>query len=205
MCGDNGCNVSMDSDNGCNVLIVGVGGQGTLLASKVIGQLAARRGFDVKVSEVHGMSQRGGSVVTYVRYADKVASPLIEPGGADVVIAFELLEAARWLDYLKPTGKVAANVQKIDPMPVISGAARYPEGLVETLLAHSPDAVVVDALSLAQECGSVRAVNFILLGAASKFMGFSKEEWLACINDVTPKHALGVNLKAFEAGAALSA
>ena len=183
-----------------NVLIVGVGGQGTLLASKVIGQLAAKRDLDVKVSEVHGMSQRGGSVVTYVKYAREVASPLIEPGEADIMIAFELLEAARWLDYLKPSGIAVANEQKIDPMPVITGNAGYPEGLIEEIHAKSAGAVTVDALATAIECGSVRAVNFVLLGIASAFMEFTCDEWLACIRETTPPRALEANTAAFLAG-----
>ena len=196
----------MINKNSCSMLIVGVGGQGTLLAGRVIGNLAARRGLDVKVSEVHGMSQRGGSVVTYVRYAGRVASPLVEPGEADVIIAFELLEAARWIDYLKPGGKAAVNSQQIDPMPVITGEAAYPGGLVETVRAKCPDAVIVDALSAAVECGSSRAVNFVLLGAASAYMGFSRDEWLSCIRDVTPRRAanpartLEINLAAFDRG-----
>jgi indolepyruvate ferredoxin oxidoreductase beta subunit len=183
-----------------NVLIVGVGGQGTLLASRVIGQLAARRGYDVKVSEVHGMSQRGGSVVTYVKYAESVASPLIEPVGADIIIAFELLEAARWLNYLKPGGKLAVNSQQIDPMPVITGDAVYPGGLLETIYDLCPDAAVLDALSIAYKCGSAKAVNFVLMGAASAYMDFTTEEWRSCIRDVTPKRAMDVNMEAFEAG-----
>ncbi|MDR3120148.1 MAG: indolepyruvate oxidoreductase subunit beta [Clostridiales bacterium] len=190
-----------DPRAGRSILIVGVGGQGTLLASRLIGFIAGAKGYDVKVSEVHGMSQRGGSVVTYVKYGPKVASPLIEPGEADAVVAFELLEAVRWLPYLKPGGKVAANTQKIDPMPVITGAARYPEGLEETIRARCPDAAVLDALSIASECGSRRAVNIVLLGAASAFMGFTEDEWLDGIRKVTPPKALESNLLAFRRGA----
>ena len=188
-----------------NILIVGVGGQGTLLAGRAIGNLAAGRGFDVKVSEVHGMSQRGGSVVTYVKYAESVASPLIEPGEADIIIAFELLEAARWMHYLRPGGKAAVNSQKIDPMPVISGESRYPDGLEATIRARCPDAVIIDALSAAIACGSTRAVNFVLLGAASAHMGFSQDEWRACIREATPRRGatqrvIDINMSAFSAG-----
>ena len=186
--------------NSLNLLIVGVGGQGTLLASRVIGHLAAKRGLDVKVSEVHGMSQRGGSVVTYVKYADEVASPLIEPGEADIIIAFELLEAARWLNYLSRSGITIANEQKIDPMPVIAGNEIYPEGLIQELRDRSSTAVTVDALSVAMECGSVRSVNFVLLGIASTFMDFSYDEWIGCIREVTPQRAIDVNIAEFDAG-----
>ena len=218
----------MKGNDTFGALIVGVGGQGTLLASRVIGRLALKRGYDVKVSEVHGMSQRGGSVVTYVRYScevtspvksvnvasphiepgevtspgitEGVASPLIEPGEADIIIAFELLEAVRWLDYLRPGGMVVVNSQKIDPMPVITGAARYPEGLDEIIKHKCAGAVIIDALKIALECGSVRSVNFVLLGVASAFMGFSRDDWVSSIREVTPQRALDINLAAFEAG-----
>ena len=193
----------MADNKSCDLLIVGVGGQGTLLASRVIGRLAAKRGYDVKVSEVHGMSQRGGSVVTYVRYAGEVASPLIEPGGADVIIAFELLEAARWAGYLRPGGMAVANSQKIDPMPVIAGSERYPDGLENEIRKYCKAPVFVDALTVAKECGSARSVNFVLLGAASVYMDFSADEWLACIREATPPRALDVNIAAFGAGARL--
>ena len=193
----------MNNINACGILIVGVGGQGTLLASRVIGRLAAKSGFDVKVSEVHGMSQRGGSVVTYVKYSAGVASPLIEPGEADILIAFELLEAARWLDYLKPEGMAVVNGQKIDPMPVIAGAARYPGELDAMIRGRCARAVITDALSVAEECGSVRSVNFVLLGAASVYMDFTQDDWLACIREATPPRALDVNLAAFSAGVSI--
>jgi indolepyruvate ferredoxin oxidoreductase beta subunit len=191
--------------NACNILIVGVGGQGTLLASRVIGNLAMGRGYDAKASEVHGMAQRGGSVVTYVKYSEAVASPLIEPGGADIMIAFELLEAARWLDYLKPSGKVSVNKQQIDPMPVIAGSVRYPEGLVQKIRDKCETVVIIDALSIAEKCGSARSVNFVLLGAASAFMEFTRDEWIGCIKRVTPARALDVNIAAFTEGANISA
>jgi len=195
----------MADNNACNILISGVGGQGILLAGRVIGNLAARRGFDVKVSEVHGMAQRGGSVVTYVKYSDKVASPLIEPGRADIMISFELLEAARWIDHLRPGGKAAVNSQRIDPMPVITGSAPYPDRLEDAIREKCGDAVIIDALSVAAGCGSMRSVNFVLLGAASVFMDFTEDEWHSCIREVTPRALLDINMAAYKAGALLSA
>jgi indolepyruvate ferredoxin oxidoreductase beta subunit len=189
---------------GASILIVGVGGQGTLLASKLIGYIATARGYDVKVSEVHGMSQRGGSVVTYVKYGDEVCSPLIEPGEADAVIAFELLEAARWLHYLKPGGKLIANCQKIDPMPVITGTDRYPEKLDDAICKICPGAAIADALSVARECGNTRSVNIVLLGIAARHMGFAESEWLEAIKAITPPKALDVNISAFRRGNGMS-
>ena len=139
-----------------NIMIVGVGGQGTLLASKLLGRLLLTKGYDVKVSEVHGMSQRGGSVVTYVRWGDKVYSPIIDKGQADFILSFELLEAARWTEYLKPGGKIITNTQQVNPMPVITGAASYPQGLVEKMTGAGMDVDAIDALSLAEEAGSRR-------------------------------------------------
>ncbi|MDR1439237.1 MAG: indolepyruvate oxidoreductase subunit beta [Clostridiales bacterium] len=182
------------------VLIVGVGGQGTLLASKLIGHVATERGCDVKVSEVHGMSQRGGSVVTYVKYGGEVFSPLIEPGEADVVVAFELLEAARWIPYLKPGGQLISSSQRIDPMPVITGAARYPGKLEESICEKRPGAIIVDALAIATECGSARSANIVLLGIAARFLEFAEGDWAASIRAITPQRALGANLEAFRRG-----
>ena len=188
-----------------SILIVGVGGQGTLLASKVIGRLALNRGLDVKVSEVHGMSQRGGSVVTYVRYGERVRSPLVEPGGADILIACELLEAARWLPYLKPGGAVAASGQRIMPMPVITGAAEYPGEAAGAVRAACSGAAFIDALAIAEECGERRAANIATLGAASRYMQFAEEEWREAIKAVTPPRALEANLCAFMRGAGAGA
>ena len=139
--------------NGKSVMIVGVGGQGTLLASRLLGAAMTAKGFDVKVSEVHGMSQRGGSVVTYVRYGEKVYSPIIEEGEADIILAFEQLEAARYLPYLKKGGAVVVNTQKMDPMPVVTGAAQYPEGVLDAIAAKGVQVLAVDALSLAEQAG----------------------------------------------------
>ena len=183
-----------------NILIVGVGGQGTVLASKILGALFMERGQDVKVSEVHGMSQRGGSVITFVRAGENVASPLIELGTADVIISFELLEAQRYAAYLKKGGTIIVNSQQIDPMPVITGAAKYPENIRETLSGLGINAVYVDATDIAIKAGNAKAANVALLGAASKFIGGSSEEWEnAVLNCVPPKFA-GLNKLAFELG-----
>ena len=175
-----------------NIMIVGVGGQGTLLASKLLGRLLLEKGYDVKVSEVHGMSQRGGSVVTYVRYGDKVYSPIIDKGEADIIISFELLEAARWTEFLKPDGTIVTNTQEINPMPVITGAAEYPTELVNL------DAI--DALSLAGEAGTSKAVNLVLMGRLSKYFDFTTEEWMAAIEKSVPPKFLEINKKAFLLG-----
>ena len=183
-----------------SIMIVGVGGQGTLLASRVLGHAVQSQGFDVKVSEVHGMSQRGGSVVTYVRYGENVASPVIDQGGADCILSFELLETARWLSYLKPGGKVVTNTQQIDPMPVITGAAEYPSGLVEKIEAKGVDLLALDALSLAREAGSSKAINIVLIGVLSNFLPFSSEVWRDALTACVPPKFLEINQKAFALG-----
>lgn len=183
-----------------NMMIVGVGGQGTLLASKLLGRMLLSKGFDVKVSEVHGMSQRGGSVVTYVRWGDKVYSPIIDKGQADIILSFELLEAARWTEYLKPDGKIITNTQQINPMPVITGAAEYPQGLEEKMKAAGIQLDAVDALSLAEQAGSSKAVNIVLMGRLSKWFDFSEEEWLKAVEESVPPKFLEMNLKAFRLG-----
>ncbi len=184
-----------------NMMIVGVGGQGTLLASKLLGRLLLGKGYDVKVSEVHGMSQRGGSVVTYVRWGEKVYSPIIDKGQADVILSFELLEAARWTEYLKPgTGKIITNTQQINPMPVITGAAAYPQGLVEKMQAAGMDLDAIDALRLAEEAGSSKAVNIVLLGRLSKWFDFTEAEWLDAIEQSVPPKFLEMNKRAFQLG-----
>ena len=184
-----------------NIMIVGVGGQGSLLASKLLGKLFLSRGYDVKVSEVHGMSQRGGSVVTYVRYGGKVYSPIIDKGQADFILSFELLEAARWTEYLKPGGRIVTNTQQINPMPVITGAAQYPQGLVEKMRRAGMDVDAFDALSLAEEAGSAKAVNIVLLGRLSKGFDFSQAEWEQAIRESVPPKFLELNLRAFALGA----
>ena len=183
-----------------NIMIVGVGGQGSLLASKLLGNLLMTKGYDVKVSEVHGMSQRGGSVVTYVRYGNKVYSPIIDKGEADIIISFELLEAARWVEYLKKGGTIVVNTQEIMPMPVISGSAEYPENLVEKIKALGINIVAFDALSLAQDAGSAKAVNIVLMGAVSRFFDFTEDDWQGAIDSCVPQNFLEINNKAFEKG-----
>lgn len=183
-----------------NVMIVGVGGQGTLLASRVLGAAMIASGQDVKVSEVHGMSQRGGSVVTYVRAGEKVYSPVINQGEADLILAFEQLEAARWLSFMKPTGKMIVNTQQMDPMPVVTGVAQYPEGVLEAIAAAGADVKAVDALKLAMETGSVKAVNVVLIGVMAKQTDIPKEVWLDAVRSTVPAKFLEMNLKAFEAG-----
>ena len=183
-----------------NIMIVGVGGQGSLLASKLLGQLLLNQGYDVKVSEVHGMSQRGGSVVTYVRYGDKVASPIIDEGEADYIISFELLEAARWLSYLKPDGQIVTSTQRIDPMPVIIGAAEYPDELVEKMRATGAKVDAMDCLALANEAGSSKAVNLVLMGRLSKYFDSPEAEWMDAIQASVPEKFLELNKKAFLLG-----
>ena len=183
-----------------SIMIVGVGGQGSLLASKLLGRLLLTRGYDIKVSEVHGMSQRGGSVVTYVRYGDKVYSPVIDKGQADCIVSFELLEAARWTEYLKPGGKIIVNTQQINPMPVIIGAAEYPENLVEKMKAAGIDVDAFDALSLAEEAGSSKAVNIVLMGHMSRNFDFTEEEWLTALEQSVAPKFLDLNKKAFALG-----
>ncbi len=183
-----------------NIMIVGVGGQGSLLASKLLGQLLLSRGYDVKVSEVHGMSQRGGSVVTYVRYGDKVYSPIISKGEADYIVSFELLEAARWLPWLKEGGVIVTNTQKMDPMPVITGAAQYPENLVEKMKEKGATVYALDCLTLAEQAGSSRAVNIVLMGRLSALFDASVEEWMQALEACVPAKFLELNKKAFELG-----
>ena len=183
-----------------NVMIVGVGGQGSLLASKLLGRLLLGKGYDIKVSEVHGMSQRGGSVVTYVRFGDKVYSPVIDKGQADFIVSFELLEAARWTEFLKPGGKIITNTQQVNPMPVIIGAAEYPENLLEKMRSAGLDVDALDALSLAEEAGSSKAVNLVLMGRLSKYFDIPAEDWLTAIEASVPAKFLELNKKAFNLG-----
>ncbi len=184
-----------------NIMIVGVGGQGSLLASKMLGHLLLRAGYDVKVSEVHGMSQRGGSVVTYVRFGDKVYSPIIDKGEADYIVSFELLEAARWLEYLKPGGKIVTNTQRLEPMPVIAGLAKYPENLVEKLADKGVQVDATDCLTLAEEAGSSKAVNMVLMGRLSHFFPeIASEAWQASLEATVPAKVLELNRKAFALG-----
>ncbi len=183
-----------------SIMLVGVGGQGTLLASRILGSVLLSQGFDVKVSEVHGMSQRGGSVVTYVKYGENVCSPVIEKGEADIIVSFEEMEAARWISYLKKGGKIITNTQQIEPMPVITGAAQYPSDIVEKIREKGIDITAIDALSLANEAGSSRAVNVVLMGVLSKIMNFSEDVWKNALDECVPAKAIEINKKAFELG-----
>ena len=183
-----------------SVMIVGVGGQGSLLASKLLGRLLLDEGYDVKVSEVHGMSQRGGSVVTYVRFGDKVYSPIVTAGQADIIIAFEKLEAARYAGYLKKDGRIVVNTQQIDPMPVIIGAAEYPTDVLDELTDKGLTIEALDALALANEAGSSKAVNIVLMGRAAKYFDIPYERWIAAIEKTVAPKFVEMNKKAFDLG-----
>ncbi len=183
-----------------NIMIVGVGGQGSLLASKLLGQLLVAENYDVKVSEVHGMSQRGGSVVTYVRYGEKVHSPVICAGEADFIVSFETIEAARWVNCLKPDGKVIVSTQKIDPMPVIIGAAQYPDNVLNEMIENGVSVDAIDALSLANEAGSSKAVNIVLMGRLAKYLDIPVERWLEEIEKAVKPKFVDINKKAFMLG-----
>ena len=182
-----------------NIMIVGVGGQGTLLASRILGNAVISEGYDVKLSEVHGMSQRGGSVVTYVKFGDKVYSPIVDKGEADIILAFELLEAYRALPYLKKGGKMIVNDQQINPMPVITGAAEYPHDIKEKL-GKVCDITVTDALAAAQKAGNIKAVNVVLIGVMARNTDIPYETWIETIKQTVPAKFLDVNLKAFDMG-----
>ncbi|MCR5733866.1 MAG: indolepyruvate oxidoreductase subunit beta [Lachnospiraceae bacterium] len=182
-----------------NIMIVGVGGQGTLLTSRILGGIMAGAGYDVKISEVHGMAQRGGSVVTYVRYGDRVAEPIVEEGQADVMIAFERLEAMRYAHFLKKDGVLIINDERIDPMPVVTGAAKYPENIIEEL-SSKYTVYSINAMDTAKKLGNPRVFNLVVLGLAAKHMDFSKEEWISVIESKVPKKTIEINIKAFEEG-----
>ena len=186
-----------------NIMICGVGGQGSLLASRILGNTFLSQGYDVKVSEVHGMSQRGGSVVTYVKYGEKVDSPVICRGEADFLLSFELCEAARWLPYLKKDGIVVTSTQKIEPMPVILGAAEYPENIEEKIKTQGIKLMCADALSIAEECGTSKAANVVLIGMFAKHSDIPKEEYIKALKESVPAKFLDLNLNAFEKGYAL--
>lgn len=183
-----------------SVMIVGVGGQGSLLASRLLGAVLTEGGYDVKLSEVHGMSQRGGSVVTYVRYGDKVYSPIVTEGECDYIISFEKLEAARYAGCLRKGGKIIVNTQEIDPMPVITGAAEYPGNVLEELKEKGFDVDDFDALTPAMEAGSAKAVNIVLMGHFAACTDIPKERWTEALKKVVKPQFLDMNLKAFELG-----
>ena len=184
-----------------SIMIVGVGGQGSLLASRIIGNVLLSQGFDVKVSEVHGMSQRGGSVVTYVRFGDKVYSPVIDKGEADYILSFEKLEALRWIEYLKIGGQIITNTQEVDPMPVITGAMQYPDNIIEKLESAGAKVDAKDFLSIAEEAGSAKAVNIVLMGRLSDyFKDIPYEVWDKAIDEIVPEKYRELNHKALKLG-----
>ncbi len=182
-----------------NIMIVGVGGQGTLLTSRILGGLAISAGYDVKLSEVHGMAQRGGSVVTFVRYGQDVAEPIVEEGQADVIIAFERLEALRYAHFLKKDGALVVNDWKIDPMPVVIGAAKYPENIIENL-EKEHKVYTVNATEESKKLGNPRVFNLIVLGVAAQHMDFTKEQWYQVIENTVPPKTIEINKKAFDIG-----
>lgn len=184
--------------NTTGIMIVGVGGQGSLLASKLLGNLLVGEGYDVKVSEVHGMSQRGGSVVTYVRFGEKVYSPIIEEGEADYIVSFEKLEAARWATCLKKGGKIIVNTQQIDPMPVLIGNATYPADVLDELIAKGVSIDALDALSIATEAGSAKAVNIVLLARLAKYLHIPYDKWISAIEKTVKPRFIDLNKTAFE-------
>jgi indolepyruvate ferredoxin oxidoreductase, beta subunit len=188
------------SDTIKNIFIAGVGGQGILLASEIVASAALASGLDVKQSEVHGMAQRGGSVTSHVRFGPKVYSPTIEPGTADVLISFELLEALRWIEYLAPAGVVVVNRHRINPMPVASGKMAYPPDVEKTLAQYSQKVYCIDAHSLALKAGHARAVNMVLLGTSSLVMNLNENLWRQVIAKRVPAKTLDINLKAYELG-----
>ena len=183
-----------------SVVISGVGGQGTVLASKVLAEVALRAGNDVKQSEVHGMSQRGGNVVSMVRYGPSVASPLITPGEADVLLAFEEMEGLRYVTWLRPGGRAFINTQRINPSTVGAGLAKYPAGIDAKILKACPGARLIDAVGIASALGNVRATNVVLLGALSVSLTFPLDAWDAALRGNVPKKALDLNLEAFRRG-----
>lgn len=187
-------------NNGLSIMIVGVGGQGTLLASRILGNLFIKKGYDVKISEVHGMSQRGGSVVTYVKYGEKVQSPIIDKGEADIILAFEELEAYRYLPYLKKGGTIICNSQNIDPMPVIIGAKKYPENIIEKIKEKDINIISVDADNLAMRVGNIKTVNVCLIGVLSKHTDIDEDMWIDSVKNTVPSKVQDVNVEAFKLG-----
>lgn len=182
-----------------NIMVVGVGGQGTLLTSRIIGKTALKAGLDVKLSEVHGMAQRGGSVVTFVRFGDKVNEPVVEEGCADILIAFERLEALRYAHFLKKDGIIVVNDCRIDPMTVVIGASKYPENIIDTLKKEHK-VYAIDGLGIAKKLGNAKVLNSVVLGASALHIGFSKEEWIDVIKNTVPQKTIEINEKAFMLG-----
>lgn len=182
-----------------NIMVVGVGGQGTLLTSRIIGKTALNEGFDVKLSEVHGMAQRGGSVVTFVRFGEKVSEPVVEEGKVDVLIAFERLEALRYAHFLKKDGVLIVNDCRIDPMTVVIGASQYPENIIEELKKEHT-VYAIDGGAIANELGNSKVLNSVVLGVAAKHIGFSEDKWISIIEKTVPAKTIEINKKAFDVG-----
>ncbi len=182
-----------------NIMVVGVGGQGTLLTSRIIGKTALAAGYDVKLSEVHGMAQRGGSVVTFVRYGKKVYEPVCEEGSVDVLISFERLEALRYAHFLKPDGVIVVNDTRIDPMTVVIGKAEYPEAIIEKLSAEHK-LYAIDGGSIARSLGNSKVLNSVVLGLAAKHIGFDEQRWLEVLKATVPPKTVEINARAFKAG-----
>ena len=182
-----------------NIMVVGVGGQGTLLTSRIIGKTALNAGFDVKLSEVHGMAQRGGSVVTFVRFGQNVSEPVVEEGCADVLIAFERLEAYRYSHYLKKDGIIIVNDCRIDPMTVVIGASTYPENIIEELK-NDHKVIAIDGMAIAKNLGNSKVLNSVVLGLSAKYIGFTKEQWLDVVRNTVPQKTIEINEKAFLSG-----
>lgn len=192
----------MKTNDTKSILLVGVGGQGTILASKILSEGLALKGYDVKMSEIHGMSQRGGSVTTHVRFGSDVASPIVPEGEADVLVAFEKVEAVRWLHYLKKGGRLVVNDYEIDSLPVLIGLAEYPSGVTEKLRDAVPDAKIFNASKIAGDLGNIKAQNIVLLGALVKAMGLDTIDWKPVMKELIPARLYDLNEKAFEAGLA---
>ena len=182
-----------------NIMVVGVGGQGTLLTSRIIGKTALNAGYDVKLSEVHGMAQRGGSVVTFVRFGEKVSEPVVEEGQADILISFERLEALRYQHFLKKDGIIIVNDCRIDPMTVVIGASSYPENILDTLKAEHK-VYAIDGGAIAKELGNSKVLNSVVLGLSAKHIGFTKEQWLETVRNTVPQKTIEINEKAFLLG-----
>lgn len=182
-----------------NVMVVGVGGQGTLLTSRIIGKTALKKGLDVKLSEVHGMAQRGGSVVTFVRMGENIAEPVVEEGYADILISFEKLEAKRYAHFLKKDGIIIVNDCEIKPMPVVIGLDTYPDSIIEKL-SEEHKVYVIDGAKKSMELGNPKVLNSVVLGLAAKYIGFDKEDWLNVVEETVPPKTIEINKKAFNLG-----
>ena len=191
------------SDKVTNVLLVGVGGQGTILASKILSEGLVEAGYDVKMSEIHGMSQRGGNVSTQVRFGDRVNSPIIGKGEADIIVAFEKMEALRWINYLKKGGKMIINDFEIPSVPILMGAKEYPEGILDDLR-DKADLTVFEAGKIAEELGNNKAMNIVLFGAMIKALGMDDINWEKIIEKNVKKNFIDLNIKAFKAGESLA-